>query len=74
MLLWPATVLTVLALRQRNRPLAVRAGIIGSVMILGWFVSRPVTVEWFNPVVRAGCGMALLVLGLVVRAGERTIE
>jgi hypothetical protein len=74
MLLWPGTVLTVLALRQRNHPLARRAGIIGGVMIVGWFLSGLVTAEWFNPVLRGGCGAAMLVLGLAAWVRERAAE
>jgi hypothetical protein len=74
LLLWPATVLTLLALRQGNRPLAVRSGVIGVTMIAGWAVSGSVPGAWFHPFVMGAGGMALIALGLVWRARERTIE
>jgi hypothetical protein len=74
MLLWPATVLTIVALRQRNKPLAVRSGIIGGAMIVGWFVEALVPIEWFPAVMMGGGGLALIVAGLVERARERRIE
>ncbi|GAA2709964.1 hypothetical protein [Actinoplanes palleronii] len=73
LLLWPATVLTVLAVRQGNRPLAVRSGIIGTVMIAGWAFDGPVPGGWLHPFVMGAGGVALIVLGLVWRGRERTI-
>lgn len=35
---------------RQDRRLAVRAGIVGVVMIVGWVVSGQLTVDWFNPV------------------------
>ncbi|GAA4598663.1 fatty acid desaturase [Actinoplanes octamycinicus] len=73
-LLWPASVLTFMALWQRNKSLALRSGIIGTVMILGWLASQPLPFDWLLPAVMAGGGLALVVTGLVERARERTIE
>jgi hypothetical protein len=67
-------VLTILALRQGNRPLAVRSGIIGAVMIAGWAFGGPVPGGWLHPFVMGASGVALILLGLVWREREKTIE
>ena len=73
MLLWPTSVLTVLALWQRNNPLAIRSGIIATMAIAGWFIRLLVTADWFQPLVMATAGAALTLWGLIARAHERSI-
>lgn len=74
MLLWPATVLMIMALRQRNKPLALRSGIIGGVMIVGWFAGSVVTADWYDALIMGCGGLALTVAGLVERWRERKIS
>jgi hypothetical protein len=74
MLLWPTTVLPILGLRQRNNRLAIRSGIIGGLMIVGWFVDTLALDGYYQPLIMGGGGLALTLWGLVERARERSIE
>ena len=74
MLLWPGTVLTIMALRQGNKPLARRSGIIGGMMIAGWFAGSLVTADWYEPLIMGCGGIALTAMGVVERQRERTIR
>jgi hypothetical protein len=73
MLLWPTSVLTVLALWQRNNPLARRAGIVAALVIAGWFIRLLVTVDGFQTLVMAAGGVVLTLWGLVERSREKAI-
>ncbi|MEV0897094.1 hypothetical protein [Actinoplanes sp. NPDC049802] len=74
MLLWPATILTIMALGQRNKSLALRSGIIAGVMIGGWFAGSAVTADWYDPLLMGCGGLALTVLGFAERQRERKIS
>ncbi|MFC7531988.1 hypothetical protein [Actinoplanes sp. GCM10030250] len=74
MLLWPGTVLTIMALRQRNKPLARRSGIIGGLMIAGWFAGSLVTADWYDPLMMGCGGLAMTAAGAVERQRERKIN
>jgi hypothetical protein len=73
MLLWPTTVLPLMALRQGNRRLAALSGVVGVLMIAGWVVDLLALDEFHQPLIMGGGGLALVVCGLAERVRERSI-
>jgi hypothetical protein len=74
MLLWPASVLTILALWQRNRRLAWWSGVIGGMMIVNWFADLFLLSGHYQPIYMGAGGMALVLAGLVERDHERRVD
>jgi hypothetical protein len=74
MLLWPATVLTVLALWQGNRRLAWWSGIIGAVVIANWFADALLLDSGHQPLYMGAAGAALVLGGMSERSRERSLE
>ncbi|MEU4623914.1 hypothetical protein AB0G04_28560 [Actinoplanes sp. NPDC023801] len=74
MLLWPATVLTVLAVWQHNRRLAWWSGIIGGMMIMNWFADLFLLSGHYEPFYMGAGGVGLALAGLVERNHERSLD
>jgi hypothetical protein len=72
--LWPATVLTILALWQHNRRLAWWSGIIGGMMIANWFADAFLLSGHHQPIYMGAGGIGLVLAGLVERHRERSLE
>jgi hypothetical protein len=74
MLLWPATVLTILALWQHHRRLAWWSGIIGGMMIVNWFADLLLLSGNHQPIYMGAGGVGLALAGLVERNRERGLD
>ena len=72
-LLWPASILTIVALWQGNRRLAWWSGIIGGVVIANWFVDTLLLSSYHQPLYMGAAGVALALGGLAERSRERSM-